>query len=113
MKIAKVVVIALTTIAANTVASSCNKAPKSVPVIKKAYDEIRAASKSDAIQYLKWQHRLEQAERVYNNLTVNPCVYCNGYGVVYQVDQYGNALIDYNGNYQIVFCPACGGTGEK
>lgn len=92
---------------------SCGKASKAKPVIEKAYKEYKAASKSDAVQYLKWKHRYEQAERIYNEITtLSPCGTCNGYGVVYLVDEYGYAITDYNGNYQFQLCPYCGGTGK-
>lgn len=94
------------------VLASCGKASKAKPIIEKAYKEYKAASKSDAVQYLKWKNRYEQAERIYNEVTTSPCGTCNGYGVVYLVDEYGYAITDYNGNYQFQFCPHCGGTGQ-
>lgn len=92
---------------------SCGKASKAKPLLQKAYREYKAASKSDAVQYLKWKNRYEHAERIYNDAVSNPCTVCNGYGVVYLVNEYGYAITDYEGNYQFSFCPACGGTGEE
>lgn len=93
--------------------SSCNKASKARPIIEKAAAEWRAASKSDAVRYLKTQNRIQMAEDIYNGYTSStPCSTCNDYGVVYQVDTYGNIVTDYNGNVQYFFCPTCGGTGH-
>lgn len=93
-------------------APSCNKASKAAPIIKDLYKGYRAASKKDAIRYLKWKNRIEQAERIYNNAYHTPCGTCNGYGVVYLVDDMGYPITDYAGNYQLQYCPACGGSGE-
>lgn len=39
------------------------------------------------------------------------CSRCNGQGFLYATDSYGNIIFDYFGNYQVVGCPVCGGTG--
>lgn len=90
--------------------SSCRKDSSKVV---KSIKEWRAASKSDAIQFLKWKHRFEQAEKVYNNMIYSPCSTCNGTGVVYQIDPYGNIVTDYYGNVQYFWCPSCAGTGNN
>lgn len=40
------------------------------------------------------------------------CPYCNGVGVVYVTDIYGNVLVDYYGNPQTTTCSNCGGGGQ-
>ena len=112
MKIKSISLVSLVLLSA-TVLFSCGKASKAKPFIEKAYQEYKAASKNDAVQYLKWKNRYEQAERIYNDWVSNPCTTCNGYGVVYLVDEYGYAITDYEGNYQFSLCPTCGGTGEE
>lgn len=93
---------------------SCRNASKAKPVIEEVVNSYKAASKSDAIRYLKTKNRMEMAEDLYNEITVpNPCSTCNGYGVVYQIDSYGNPVTDYYGNIQFLYCPSCGGTGQE
>lgn len=40
------------------------------------------------------------------------CPYCNGSGIVYATDMYGNVLVDYYGNPQTITCGNCGGSGQ-
>lgn len=40
------------------------------------------------------------------------CPYCNGGGIVYATDMYGNVLADYYGNPQTSSCGNCGGSGQ-
>lgn len=40
------------------------------------------------------------------------CPYCNGGGIVYATDMYGNVLADYYGNPQTSSCVNCGGSGQ-
>ena len=40
------------------------------------------------------------------------CPYCNGGGIVYVTDMYGNVLVDYYGNPQTSSCGNCGGSGQ-
>lgn len=94
--------------------ASCGKASKAEPIVKEAIEAYKAANRSDAVRYLKMKHRLEMAENVYNNyISSYPCSMCNGYGVVYKTDDYGNAVTDDYGNVQLFFCPTCGGSGEE
>lgn len=94
--------------------SSCKNASKAKPVIEEVVNSYKAASKSDAIRYLKTKNRMEMAEDLYNEITApDPCSTCNGYGVVYQIDSYGNPVTDYYGNIQFLYCPSCGGTGQE
>lgn len=40
------------------------------------------------------------------------CPYCNGGGIVYATDMYGNVLVDYYGNPQTTTCGNCRGSGQ-
>lgn len=40
------------------------------------------------------------------------CPYCNGGGIIYATDMYGNVLVDYYGNPQTITCGNCGGSGQ-
>lgn len=40
------------------------------------------------------------------------CPRCQGNGMVYMTDMYGNVVFDYYGNPQVVTCPNCGGTRQ-
>lgn len=93
---------------------SCGKPSKAKPLIEDAVEAYKAANRSDAIRYLKTKNRIEMAEDIYNNyISSSPCSMCNGYGVVYKTDAYGNAITDYYGNVLLFFCPTCGGSGEE
>ena len=41
-----------------------------------------------------------------------PCPHCQGNGMVYVTDTYGNMMFDYYGNPQVTYCPQCGGTKQ-
>lgn len=82
-------------------------------LVNRAEEKFRSANQSDAVRYLKTKHRIEMAEDIYNNhISPSPCPTCNGYGVVYRIDAYGNAITDAYGNIQFLFCPMCGGSGQ-
>ena len=49
----------------------------------------------------------------YQQPTIVMCGQCNGTGMVYLLDGYGNIMTDYYGNPQIAPCPACGGSGQQ
>lgn len=40
------------------------------------------------------------------------CPQCQGNGMVYMTDIYGNMVFDYYGNPQVTYCPRCGGIGQ-
>lgn len=89
---------------------SCRNSSKAKRFVEKAVNEYRAASKSDAVRYLKTRNRINKAKELLDNYTSSSsCSTCNGYGVVYQVDIYGNVITDYYGNTIFYFCPECGG----
>ena len=97
-------------VALSALSLSCNGFKKGA---RYAYKEYQAASKSDAVRYLKSQNRKQMAEDLYNDyIASSPCSTCNGYGVVYEIDSYGNAITDGYGNVQLFFCPDCGGNGQ-
>lgn len=105
--------LALASISAITL-SSCNNPSKVKTVIEKGVKSYKAASKTDAVRYLKAKHRMEMANDIYNGyIAPLPCSTCNGYGVVYQIDAYGNAITDYYGNILYSYCPHCNGTGRQ
>lgn len=52
----------------------------------------------------------EETETTPQPVTV-PCPHCQGNGMVYATDMYGNLIYDYYGNPQVVYCPQCGGKG--
>ena len=39
------------------------------------------------------------------------CPQCQGNGIVYATDMYGNVIYDYYGNAQTTYCPNCQGNG--
>lgn len=53
----------------------------------------------------------EEPERMPQPVAVI-CPQCQGAGMVYMTDMYGNVVFDYYGNPQVVPCPNCGGTGQ-
>ena len=85
---------------------SCRNTSKTTDFVKKAVNKYRAANESDAIRYLKMRNRINQVEKLINNNT-SYCSTCNGYGVVYQIDEYGNVITDYYGNTIFYLCPSC------
>lgn len=63
----------------------------------------------------KWKDRIEnsfgedeEVETAPQPVTVS-CSHCQGNGMVYATDMYGNLIYDYYGNPQVVYCPQCGG----
>ena len=94
--------------------SSCKNASKAKPLIEDVVKSYKAASKTDAVRYWKARNRVDMANKIYDGyIAPTPCSTCNGYGVVYQIDAYGNAITDYYGNIQYFYCPHCNGTGKE
>lgn len=75
------------------------------------YKEYRKVSEHDGIKYLKAKNCMRQLENVYNQ--INVCSACNGYGIVYHVNEYGYYETDYNGNPLLFTCDKCGGDGKS
>lgn len=80
--------------------------------VKAIYEGYRAFTESDAYKCYKAYHR---AQTVKNLLASQPsyslCEKCNGYGILYLVDSYGNPMLDAYGNYSTVICDNCQGYG--
>lgn len=92
--------------------SSCNgKTAKTTGrVVKEAWQEYRKVSQSNGVRYLKAKNKLEQIDNAINRYNV--CDACDGWGVVYHVDNYGNIITDYYGNPALFTCDYCGGSGK-
>lgn len=92
--------------------SSCNgKSAKTTErVVKEAFQEYRKVSQNDGVRYLRTKHKLEQIDNAINQRNV--CHTCDGYGVVYHIDNYGNIITDYYGNPALFTCDQCGGSGK-
>lgn len=94
--------------------SSCKNVSKIKPLVDDVLKSYKAASKTDAIRYLKAKNRMDIVNRIRSgHIVPTPCSTCNGYGVVYQIDAYGNAVTDYYGNILYFYCPHCNGTGKE
>lgn len=99
-------------------------------VEKKASKYIERESKAfedEESSALKTYKNKRRAERVRDNIedffeedeeeyvpqqTIIQCPQCNGGGIVYVVDAYGNIVTDYYGNAQTMYCPNCQGQGR-
>ena len=93
---------------------SCKNPRPAEEAVKTMVKKYQAASKSDAVRYLRYKHKYEQAQELYDDyMSSSPCGTCNGCGVVYEVDSYGNVITDYDGNTIFYFCPTCGGSGSN
>ena len=92
---------------------SCNgtTAKKTSQVVKKAYNEYRQVSKSDAIRYYKMKNNMIKVESMVN--AINVCDQCGGWGIVYMVDENGYYYTDSYGNPLIYKCNQCGGSGKN
>lgn len=58
------------------------------------------------------EHLEEDAEEYVPQQIVIQCTQCNGGGIVYVVDGFGNIVTDYYGNAQTMYCPNCKGQGR-
>ena len=89
------------------VEENANKASKSAEEEYNSYQKYRKAK--------KWQDRIENCFEEEENVETTPqpvtipCPHCQGNGMVYATDMYGNLIYDYYGNPQVVYCPQCGG----
>ena len=94
------------------VEENANKASKSAEEEYNSYNSYQKYRKAK-----KWQDRIEncfeedeEVETTPQPVTI-PCPHCQGNGMVYATDMYGNLIYDYYGNPQVVYCPQCGGNG--
>ena len=86
-------------------------------VIKSAEEEYNSCNNYRKYRNAKkWEDRIENYLEDEDNGTAPqpvtvPCPHCQGNGMVYATDMYGNVVFDYYGNPQVVNCPQCGGHG--
>lgn len=86
-----------------------NQTKKALDIVRKEY---KALNENQGIKYLKYKHRMETAkELIGSSSSYSLCYSCNGYGVLYLVNEYGNPILDYNGNFTFTTCQDCGGNG--
>lgn len=82
---------------------------KTLDIVRKEY---KALNKNQGIKYLKYKHRMETAKELIGSSTsYSLCYTCNGYGVLYLVNDYGYPVLDYAGNYTFTTCEDCSGNG--
>lgn len=79
-----------------------------------AEDEINSYSKYRKAK--KWEERIDNClgnddEPVSQPVAIT-CPQCQGNGIVYATDIYGNVIYDYYGNPQVVYCPKCRGNKQ-
>lgn len=95
---------------AMVVEENANKASKSAEEEYNSYNSYQKYRKAK-----KWQDRIENCFDEDENVETTPqpvtipCPHCQGNGMVYATDMYGNLIYDYYGNPQVVYCPQCGG----
>lgn len=86
-----------------------NQAKKTLDIVRKEY---KALNENQGVKYLKYKHRMETAKELIGSSTsYSLCYTCNGYGVLYLVDDYGYPVLDYTGNYTFMTCEDCNGNG--
>ena len=88
---------------AMVVEENANKASKSV---EEEYNSYNSSQKYRIAK--KWQDRIENCfeedenvETTHQTVTIS-CPHCQGNGMVYATDMYGNLIYDYYGNPQVV-----------
>lgn len=96
------------------------KASKYIERESKAFED----EESSALRTYKNKRRADRIRDNIDNLleedeeeyvpqqTIIQCPQCNGGGIVYVVDAYGNIVTDYYGNAQTMYCPNCQGQGR-
>lgn len=95
---------------AMVVEENANKASKSAEEEYNSYNSYQRYRKAK-----KWQDRIENCFEEDEEVETTPrpvtitCPHCQGNGMVYATDMYGNLIYDYYGNPQVVYCPQCGG----
>ncbi|MBQ9312131.1 MAG: hypothetical protein IJ213_03695 [Bacteroidales bacterium] len=84
------------------------------PKIKDVERLYKSVTESDAYRFYKMQNRVHKfnqlREYIYSSY-VKKCDMCNGWGILYISDEYGNAILDNYGNIQYVYCGKCHGEG--
>lgn len=90
----------------------CKNPKQAKTVINAAVKEYKALNNTPGVRYLKYKNRMETVKEWLNTEpSYSLCYKCNGYGVLYLVDDYGYAILDTYGNYILETCHACDGNG--
>lgn len=77
-----------------------------------AYRSTRSSRPSRPRHYSSYDDADNDYEDTQSQVNYATCPYCNGGGIVYATDMYGNVLVDYYGNPQTITCGNCGGSGQ-
>lgn len=77
-----------------------------------AYRSTRSSRLSRPRHYSSYDDDDNDYEDTQSQVNYATCPYCNGGGIVYATDMYGNVLVDYYGNPQTITCGNCGGSGQ-
>lgn len=77
-----------------------------------AYHSTRSSRPSRPRHYSSYDDDDNDYEDTQSQVNYATCPYCNGGGIVYATDMYGNVLVDYYGNPQTITCGNCGGSGQ-
>lgn len=77
-----------------------------------AYPSTRSSRPSRPRHYSSYDDDDNDYEDTQSQVNYATCPYCNGGGIVYATDMYGNVLVDYYGNPQTITCGNCGGSGQ-
>lgn len=77
-----------------------------------AYRSTRSSRPSRPRHYSSYDDDDNDYEDTQSQVNYATCPYCNGGGIVYATDMYGNMLVDYYGNPQTITCGNCGGSGQ-
>lgn len=77
-----------------------------------AYRSTRSSRPSRTRHYSSYDDDDNDYEDTQSQVNYATCPYCNGGGIVYATDMYGNMLVDYYGNPQTITCGNCGGSGQ-
>lgn len=77
-----------------------------------AYRSTRSSRPSRPRHHSSYDDDDNDYEDTQSQANYATCPYCNGGGIVYATDMYGNVLVDYYGNPQTITCGNCGGSGQ-
>lgn len=77
-----------------------------------AYRSTRSSRPSRPRHYSSYDDDDNDYEDTQSQVNYATWPYCNGGGIVYATDMYGNVLVDYYGNPQTITCGNCGGSGQ-
>ena len=77
-----------------------------------AYCSTRSSRPSRPRHHFSYDDGYNDYEDTQSQAYYATCPYCNGGGIVYATDMYGNVLVDYYGNPQTITCGNCGGSGQ-